>query len=192
MRRDLDRQMATVLLRFEMVSNGSCQAWNPSGGHSGEPDDKVVLLMLRHDEPPHLRWKRIYSRATSALQCVQIIESATQELEAWTRRVAPKVENTKSLVDLILEDGKGHEPDVVARRFGVDAAYVRRLRARAGIGIEDGRKIDLNGNGDRPAKARQLRARGMSTRQIATILDAHQTQVMRWIRQESESSGGAV
>lgn len=181
--------MASVLLRLEMLSHGSTQAWNASGGHSGEPDDRVLTLVLSADEPPHLRWRRIYRTAITIDGRLRIIDEAQQELRFWTRRTVPQVENTKSLVDLILEDGEGYEPAVVARRFGVDVAYVRRQRARAQRGTEDGRELHADEPADRVSKARELRGAGLSTRQIAVILDCHQTQVMRWIR---KSSAGTV
>lgn len=178
--------MAAVLLRLEMLSHGSCQAWNASGSHSGEPDDRIVVLTLCGDEPPHLRWRRIYLQATTTDRRIVIIRQAQDELESWTRRTAPRVENTKSLAELVIEDGKGYEPEAVARRFCISAAYVRRLRARAGHDMEDGRRLEpVDDTSAKPAKAVELRRRGMSTRQIAMILDSHQTQVIRWTRKSS-------
>jgi transposase len=177
----LDVQMRTVLMRLELLSHGSTQAWNASGGHSGEPDDRTITMVLVGDEPPHLRYRRLYGTATTDEARIRIVTEAETELTSWLRRKElPKT--TISLVDLILEDGKGYEPDLVARRYGVDAAFVRRQRARKDLDTETGEKAAAVDRSDKPAKARELRKLGMSTRQIAFMLDASQSAVMNWTR----------
>ena len=173
--------MAAILLRLELVSHGSTQAWNPSGGHSGEPDDRIVALI--GDAFPHVVWRERYEAQTDDLGRERVITDATQELESWTRRVAPRVEG-RPLRDLVVEDGEGFPAKIVAERFGVDVAYVRRWRNRAGRDTETGREAQSVAE-NRPERARELRRQGLSTRQIATILACHQTQVMRWIRDAS-------
>lgn len=183
--RHLDAQMRTVLLRLEMLSHGATQAWNPSGGHSGEPDDRVVTMVLRHDEPPHLKWKRIYRVTLGADAKEQVVKDAAKELEEWCKRPAAPA-GSKSFVEIMIEDGDGYEPQIVAQRYGVDIAYVRRQRARAGRDTETGRKLaPVDESSDRPAKARELRRRGMSTRQIAFILSVSQSAVMNWTRRQA-------
>ena len=179
----LDREMAAILLRLELVSHGSSQAWNASGGQSGEPDDKMVAVVAGRPTFPHLLWRERYENAQTDLARATIIAGAREELKAWTHRTGPKIEG-KPLSEIIIEDGEGFEAEVVARRFGVDAGFVRRIRMKAARGTEDGRKIAPDDNPtDRRSKARELRRRGLSTRQIAEILECHQTQVMRWIRE---------
>lgn len=174
--------MKAILLRLELVSHGATQAWNPSGGHSGEPDDRTVSLVLQHENPPHVRWRIIYDRQYTDAGREAVIKDAGRELESWTRRTAPQIDS-KSLVDLILEDGEGWEPKVVAQRYGVDVAFVRRKRMHAGRGTEDGKKLlpDTEPE-DRQGKARELRRNGLSTRQIALILGVSQSAVMKWIK----------
>lgn len=178
-----DARMRTVLLGLELLSHGATQAWNPSGSPSGEPDDRTVTFVLRHEEPPHLAWQRIYNRQRHDTGRETVIDDAAKELNTWTRRSAAQIEG-KPITQWIIDDGEGWEPAIVAQRFGVDEAFVRRTRMRADRGTEDGKPVQqTSGPVDRPTKARKLRAGGMSTRQIAVILDTHQTQVMRWIRQ---------
>jgi hypothetical protein len=181
-----DQQMAAVLLRLELVSMGATQAWNPSGGQSGEPDDRVVSQVARHENPPHIRWRIIYERQATDAGREAVIADASKELEQWTRRVAPRIEG-KSLVELILEDGEGWEPKIVAQRYGVDAAFVRRKRMTDKRDTEDGKKLPdrVEEALDRMEKAKELRRQGLSTRQIAEILACHQTQVMRWVRKSA-------
>lgn len=192
-----DQRIAAVLLKLELVSHGSCQAWNPSGGQSGEPDDKVFGQVERGcghqsdgDEwcrhcDPHIRYRIQYRRQQTDLGREAVIGDAEAELAAWTG-TAPRAKiDGKSLVDLILEDGEGWEPKIVAQRYGVDEAFVRRKRMHADPprGSEDGKKLMPDPEPiDRSEKAREFRARGMSTRMIAETLGVSQSAVMKWIR----------
>lgn len=174
--------MRGILLRLELLSYGSTQAWNPSGGHSGEPDDRIITLVLVHDQPPHIHYRDQYAAQTTPADRAKVIEEARLELKHWTGHERPRIEG-KTLVELILEDGEGWEPQIVAQRFGVDAAFVRRKRMIAGYDTETGKpSTKTTEPADRLERARDLRQRGMSTRQIALILGCHQTQVMRWIK----------
>jgi hypothetical protein len=110
-----------------------------------------------------------------------VLRAAQDELDRFKRRTAALGED-RSLSELILEDGLGFEPEVVAHRFRVAGSYVRRLRGKYGRDPETGRVVDVVGGG--AVRARELRAKGMSTRQIATVLSVHQTQVMRWTRSQ--------
>lgn len=179
--------MAAILLRLEMVSHGSTQAWNASGGHSGEPDDRMVALIAGRVSFPHLAWRDEYEGQSSVLGREEVIAGATRDLEAWTKRTLPQVEG-KSLAAIIVEDGEGFDAQIVAQRFNVDAALVRRFRMRANRGTEDGREVVPSGSEDRPSRAREFRRAGLSTRQIAAILGCHQTQVMRWVRDRAVSA----
>ena len=177
-----DRRMRIILLSLELISHGSTQAWNPSGGQSGEPDDKTVNQVIAHDQPPHLQWKAIYAIQATDLGREAVITDAKKELDSWTRRVAPRITG-KTLEELILEDGEGWDPKIVAQRYGCDANFVRRKRLAAGRGTEDGKKLlPAPEPIDRAEKARELRARGASTRTIAETLGVTQSAVMKWIR----------
>lgn len=173
--------MAAILLRLELVSHGGTQAWNPSGGHSGEPDDRMAAIAQRPERPPHVRWRIIYEQQETDAGRIAVIADATAELESWTRRTAPRIEG-KSLVELILETGAGHEPEAVAQRYGVDAAFVRRKRMHAGKDMETGQDIEQADEQqvDPREKARELRRKNLSTRQIAMILGVSQSAVMNW------------
>lgn len=181
-----DHRMTAILLRLELLSHGGTQAWNPSGGQSGEPDDKMVGIVVGRPDFPHLAWRRRYDEQGDDVGRERIITEAEKELKAWTGQgERPKIEGA-SLVDLILEDGEGWEPKVVAQRYGVDEAFVRRKRMAAGRGTEDGKELLPNADPvDRTEKARELRRRGMSTRMIAETLGVSQSAVMKWIRQSA-------
>lgn len=165
--------MRAILLRLELLSHGSTQAWNGSGGHSGEPDDRMVGLIGSTRLLPHIVWRRLYDQAASDERRADVIDAAGSELADWTRRSAPAPGTAKSLTDLIVEDGEGHDPRSVGQRFGVDAAFVRRIRHGAGLDTETGRKpepVVPTGNAEKAERARELRARGLTLRQIALHL----------------------
>jgi DNA-directed RNA polymerase specialized sigma24 family protein len=170
--------MAVILLRLEMLSHGSVTTWNKGSSHEGEPDDRMVAMAAARPTFPHLSWRWLYDRQVNDLEREQVITEASEELESWTRRTLPRVEG-KSLTEIIVEDGEGYDPRIVAQRFNVDAAFVRRTRLRAGRGTEDGREAQVE-SGDRPTRARELRKIGLTTRQIAQILTVSQGTVMRW------------
>lgn len=184
---DQDQRMRAVLARLELVSHGTCQAWNPSGGHSGEPDDKIVTLILRGEgDTPHERYLELYRAAWGPEAREKVIRAAEAEWAQWTgrdeeRRKEKRLAGSVSLEDQIIEKGEGWDPRTVGQRFNVDQAFVRRLRAKRGRGLEDGRDVQVTPEAS-AERALELRLRGQSTRQIALTLGVHQTQVMRWIR----------
>lgn len=179
-----DHEMRGILLRLELLSHGATQAWNPSGGQSGEPDDRIITILLIHDTPPHIHYRNLYEQQQTHADRETIITQARDELKHWTGHTPrPRIEG-KTLVELILEDGEGWEPEIVAQRFGVDPGFVRRKRMVAGYDTETGKASSptITEPADRLERAKDLRQRGLSTRQIALILGCHQTQVMRWIK----------
>lgn len=177
------QRMRTVLLRLELLSQGSTQAWNASGGHSGEPDDRMVAIVARSEKPLLVFYREMFDRAWSDRRREEIIEAAEKEVNDWVKRPAPAPEQTKPLEEWILEDGVGYEPEIVARKFNVDAAFVRRVRQRNGRGSEDGRvtEVVLLGLVERAAKARELRDKGLSLRQIGMYLNVGASTVSRYL-----------
>lgn len=180
----LEREMLRVLLALELTSTAATQAWNASGGQSGEPDDRFVALVARHDDPPHLTWRAVFADCRNDHERVETIASARAELDGILKRqdAIPDDATIKPLTEVMLEDGKGHDPESVAAHFGVAPAFIRRLRTRNGRHAETGRGIDQQEGLDRPARVRALLEQGLSTRQIAAELKVAQTQVMRWVR----------
>jgi DNA invertase Pin-like site-specific DNA recombinase len=184
-------EMTKVLLRMEMLSFGATQAWNASGGHSGEPDDRMVSMILRAEDPPHITYRIRFNAAVSEDSRKTIYKEAKDELNAWVKRDDKTRGTLKSFDEVIIEDGKGWEPEMVARRYpGLTARRVRSIRKNKKLDTETGKEMQtaVLDHAERPDRARDMRARGMSTRQIADAIGVHQTQVMRWIR---ASSGGS-
>ena len=126
---ELDLLMAAVLARLELTSTAQTQAWNASGGHSGEPDDRFVASIGRLDAP-HLRLRARYVDAWRASAKREILEDAVLELAQMLRRVAPMIDG-KPLAVAVIEDGEGWPAEVVGQRFAIAANFVRRIRGRA-------------------------------------------------------------
>lgn len=171
----LDGEMRVVLMRLEMCSFGSTQAWNASGGFSGEPDDKVVFQVVRRDDPPFVVYGRRYAGCRTDDQRRACISDATSELEAiLVRPTSAKDAPWVSVETVVLQDDIGSEPQIVAYRRGLSVAHVRKIRMRDGRDAESGEKLDgvaarLPAS-ERRLRAAELRDRGLSLRQIALHL----------------------
>jgi hypothetical protein len=173
-----DRAMRRILARLELVSHGSVQAWNASGGHSGEPDDRIVALIARGTERyPHELYREAYNLADTDKDRAMVLEQAAAELKSIIKR-ASAGNATLSFDDLVIEDGQGYSVAMAAHHFNVSSAFIRRVRVRRGRDPEDGRQpVEVV---DRAARARELRAQGLSTREIALMVGTNLKQVWRW------------
>jgi hypothetical protein len=177
-RMSLDNAMRRILARLELVSHGSVQAWNASGGHSGEPDDRIVALIARGTERyPHEHYREAYNLADTDKDRAMVLEQAAAELKSIIKR-ASAGNATLSFDDLVIEDGQGYSVAMAAHHFNVSSAFIRRVRVRRGRDPEDGRQpVEVV---DRAARARELRAQGLSTREIALMVGTNLKQVWRW------------
>jgi hypothetical protein len=164
----LVRAVRQLLAEMELLAHGGVTAWNSSGrGKAGSRPPSG------ESGPPHVEWRERFDAAPLGEWPV-LLEEARGELEGWRRRTAPAVGEWKSLGDLIIEDGVGWDPDAVARRFGVSAAYVCRIRLRRKVAIEDGRGEEPDrklSRDERRRRVRDLKDQGMTVRQIATLLN---------------------
>lgn len=180
----LESEMRGVLLRLEMLSHGSVSVWNKSGGDSGEPDDRTVAQVLKHENPPHIRFRIMFDRQETDFGRLAVLKEAREELETWSRRTAPRAETSASFEELVLEDGHGWDAETVAQRFNCSPALIRRVRQRHGREVERGRDPE-KGEGDLPERAREMRGRGLTTRQVALSLGTAQSNVVRWTRKDA-------
>lgn len=181
---DQDDRIRRVLWKLELMAHGPCQAYNPSGGHSGEPDDRFVAIVAREDTPEHLMYRKRYDDARSYESREAVINEAEETHRSMIRRTQPVPENLKTFEQFVVEDGEGYDADVVAARYGVAVPLIRRIRSRAGRDPDSGRSVEVavQSREELAKRAKGLRERGSSTREIALVLGVHQTQVMRWIR----------
>jgi hypothetical protein len=181
MTRTIDVQMRAVLTQLELCSSGATQAWNASGGGSGEPDDRLVNLVIRSEEPTYLRYARRWDGCKSDRSRQLVLDEAKAELEHWRKRQAPVAESIP-LEQMILEDGQGKDVLLVASQFRVDQALVRRLRARHSRDQDTGLPLDglpRPEPSERRTEALRLQANGLTYRQIAMYLGCTATTVMR-------------
>lgn len=177
-----DREMKAVLLRLEMLSHGSTQAWNASGGHSGEPDDRIVTILLRHEEPPHLVFRVRYDRQRNDDGRQIVISEAVEFVQSWVKRDRTATIETRTDRELILEDGEGKPVEWLAGHWNMAENQMRRLRRADGRDPETGLKVESL---DRvPDQAAQLSRQGLTQAQIAKRLNVSQPTVHRWLKAE--------
>lgn len=177
-----DREMRGLLGRLEMLSHGSTQAWNKSGGQSGEPDDRMVATVAKRvEEAPHVFYRRVYEAASSDESRRSIFREAEGLLNEWTCRTAPLIAESVPLADLVITDGAGHPAEYVAQHFNLDPAFVRRLRVRRERDPENGELpvIIDRPRDERIVKAKEMRDRGLSLKQIAMHLGTNAMSVKR-------------
>jgi hypothetical protein len=151
------RQLAAEL---ELVSHGSTQAFNPAGGAS-VPDSREPS---GEAHPPHLQFLADWERRGEAA-----VSHWRDVLKTWRGhgQVRPK---GKSEREIVLEDGAGHSPEDVARRFRCTPTSVRKWRVEAKLDPESG--TDATGVGPQESLARALwlvSERGCSVRQAELL-----------------------
>ena len=136
---ELDHQMHAILLRLELLSHGSTQAFNASGGGSGEPDDKMMtVVVLRHEGFAHLIYRERYEATYSEKSRRTIVEEAGAELAAWVKREKPP---TTSITEeqIVVRDFAGWTAQDAAQARKLTPKMVRDIRRKANLGTEDGR-----------------------------------------------------
>ena len=174
--RELDKEMRAVIVRLQLVSQVAARAYGGGGGMGGHPSSK----------PPageaHPEWERLladYNVALDDAGRTRVLERAKQALGAW-RRSHGAIVAAVNLDTLVVEDGEGYDAEMVAQRYGLTAAHVRRIRQRAGRRPDDGSNPDAKRlpREQRRAEARRMREKGMSTRQIAAVLGVGQSTIV--------------
>lgn len=161
-----------VIAELELLSHGSCQAWNPAGGHGGEP----AGLPPGDKHVPHLYWaQRLRDAGVDERAIAKVAAGAKAELDAWRGRVhhRPEGETAAEFDARIVREGDGWEADKVAFALRTTSTRVRKARQAAGRDVASGKTISKAGDLtdlERRAKARELRDANLSIRQIAARL----------------------
>jgi hypothetical protein len=172
---DTDREMNRVVLRLLLVQHGNTS--NFSGTSAGHASSKPPT---GEAHPIVEQLVEEYRRALSETDKRRVLRRAKAEVAAL-HRPHTTVEDVKSLDEVVIEDGVGFDPRMVAQRFGLSEHHVRRIRQRAGRIADDGTKPpdeDLTRE-DRLREARRMKNNGMSTRQIAFALHVSQALVVK-------------
>jgi hypothetical protein len=154
-------RLADVLSAWMLVSYGTVQRWgrqsptcDPQPGPTGEGHTPAEFWITRYlKAPPEDR--------------AQIAHAAEAELRAWQRRDPElntvKTETLEDLKRRIIEEGEGWGAKDVALAMRVTPTLVRNARTEAEREPEYGRPDGSL------AHARELRAEGLSLRQIAVL-----------------------
>ena len=177
-----DERIGVVLWKLELISHGPCQAWNPSGGHTGEPDDRVVAIVDRGDDPEHLSYRRRYLKAKTTTSREAVIRDAEETHLAMVKRQKPATVSISEM-DVICRDGEGWEAEVIARERRVTPSFVRKARVADGRDPETGYKLALSIEGmSRADWARSLQEQGLSQAEIADRMSTSQPTVSRLLK----------
>lgn len=189
---DQDREMGTILLRLELVSHAATLNYNPSGGQSGEPDDRMVAIVLRGEEYPHLTFRRRYRGCNTDADREAVLAAARAELEVWKPRDWQKLKDAPSITteQIIIADGEGWDPDALAQAHRMTPTQIRKIRSEANLDTETGKALTTTAldRAEKVAKAHELNAKGLSLRQIGMHIGVGAETVRRYLQSPTEAS----
>lgn len=177
---DLARQARQLLAELALVSCGTITAYAPSSRSGAGPRAPTT----GDQWPAHHELLHRLAEAVSARQVEDALTWARAELDALRRTPQnAKItgESEAERAKRIVNEGEGWGMHDVANTLNVPVGEVRQARVAHQRDPLDGRPVRPT-----PAprdRACQMHERGVSTREIARLLDKHQTQVMRWLRQ---------
>lgn len=169
---DQDQRIRNILARLEVTSNGPISSYTPVASKgafgSGEPTTGDAW-------PPHVRWASKYNEAKDDFEREKVIGKATRELEEITRRVLARVDGES--VELrnrrMVRDYAGWTAQEVATAFRCGVREVHAVRLAADRDKDFGRRVEGGKDDDKlpPAERRcrvdEMKAQGMTVRQIA-------------------------
>lgn len=171
----VDLEMNRVVLRLTLVQHGNTSSFSDTSSthaNSRPPTGEAHPIVEQ--------FIKDYQRAFSDDTKRRVLNRAKAELAA-IYRPRTLVPEEKSIDEVIIEDGVGFDPRMVAERFGLSEHHVRRIRQRAGRVADDGTKPpeEQLTRDERRREARRMKNNGMSTRQIALALHASQTLIVQ-------------
>jgi hypothetical protein len=120
------REARTLIAQVELISHGSVQAWDSSGGHSAEKP----LLPAGEPNPPHIALRAQLAQAQTQSQVDKVTQKAREALTAaryTPRNTALLIHGTKEWREAIGLDKRIAEE--VAEDYGITVRHVHRLRA---------------------------------------------------------------
>lgn len=168
-----------LLARLELLSHGSTSGWNKSSPPS-DPDRSP----RGEGFPPHeqflIDW---YCAGDDETAQRRVVREAHETLEQWSRRVEPKKltpEPVHKRNEEILSKGEGWDAREVARVYRLSIREVVDIRNKAGRDPSTGKKPLQQP--EPAAQAREMKARGMTVRQIAAYQDVPKSVVGRWLK----------
>ena len=171
------REFRQILAEMEMLGYGKTQAFNTSGGGRSENPDPTPT---GESWPMHLRWRAEWAKTKPAAR-PDLVRDARTELEAWKLRCVTFTDDEFDETAWIIEDGAGHKPEDVARRYNTTPTRIRRLRVKHGRDSETGEQAvaQISESASRETRVVMLTQRGLSSREVAAQVGLHKTQVLR-------------
>ena len=168
----LEDEMRQTLAEMSLIQYGRTQAFDASGGKSESPDPRPSGESWTLED----KWRDIWQHAPEHAT----LEAARDELRAWKVRQAPAETDDSTLEDWVVEDGEGYAVAQVASKFGIAETRVRRIRARHDREPEFGLETQaLVPSASKEQRVVHLTDRGLSSREVATQVGLHKTQVLR-------------
>jgi len=185
--------MRQVLANLELLMHGTTTNFSSEGGGDGSGTKQPTGEL----HPPHLLWRERWEQAASDDARRRVLENAKADLESYRKGTKSTVEGM-NWEELILADGEGYSPEMVAQRYGISEHHVRRMRKRHDRGTEDGIETNPKAKqetttekiaaGKRRAEVARMKAKRMSNRQIAFVLDCAETTIRRDVQALRTSS----
>lgn len=207
---ELSQALAQVLAELEMVAAGNTYRFDksmaseplgiPTSGGSAAERFRRRLMSINAGLERRLNgaesvgdraqrereWTRAHEWFHEARSGV--LEAARKELVLLTGRtgVAPerqatKYDTVKGIEEMVREEAPGKSAERVAEMLGVQIYTVRRIYFAMELDTKDGSLLSTSRQ-EREARAVELSARGLTTRQIASLTGMHQTQVVRVLK----------
>ncbi len=172
----MNQVMRQLLAELELTSNGCGYKWNSSGHGKSESRPPVS----GDDDPPHLRYRRDYERASTDQARDRVVDQARDEL----RRIRGQYERPQGVGETdkqwkarLVKEGQGFEPGLVALRFNTTAKLVKSVRLELGCFPQSGRLMGPVTNRDE--RIRVLIDEGASVAQVAGLLKMNGPTVWR-------------
>jgi hypothetical protein len=171
----IPREFRQVLAELELVSCGRGYSYNGSGGGKAGSRPPVT----GDDDPPHLRYRDAYMRASTDAARERVVSQARDELRRLQGRYErPKGEGEtpKAWKARMIREGAGFEAEIVARQFNATARVVKKIRIDHGCNPVDGRPLGQN------ASVVELHAAGFSLAEIAGAKGLKRWEVHRIVK----------
>lgn len=171
----LTREARQVLAELELLPHGKTQSFNATtkGGEKQNPFPQGEA------HPPADYWRSRFLAASPG-ELAGMVDAARLELQAFKRRDPEVVVQEESVEDWekrLVKDGEGFDAGSVAVRFRCLVRDVTRLRAKHGRDPNTGQ-----------ARIIELRASGMSVRQIAELTGVSKSSVARVLENGERSA----
>ena len=166
----LDDRMKRALLALELTAQGKAYSYAPVTAHAA-PES---MEPLGDADPPHLLYARRYAGCRTDAQREQVIEEAQDELKSIRKSQAKAVEEPSEAWERrLIKDGEGFDAQTVAVRMNTGVKRVWSVRKRNGRDKDTGKLPETEERLSvqaRTERARVMKDRGMSARQIAVML----------------------